>query len=45
MESLNPLLILSKRVPLSLLPPDPDNLDNPDNLDTTKIRLEFPQRL
>ena len=42
MESLNPLLILSKRVPLSLLPPDPDNLDN---LDTTKIRLEFPQRL
>ena len=45
MESLNPLLILSKRVPLSLLPPDPDNLDNLDNLDTTKIRLEFPQRL
>ena len=45
MESLNPLLILSKRVPPSLLPPDPDNLDNLDNPDTTKIRLEFPQRL
>ena len=38
-EGLNPLLILSKRVPSSPLPP------NLDNLGTTKLRLEFLSRL